>query len=340
MGHTDVPRPVVILVVGSLNMDLVARCPHIPAPGETVLGSDFALHPGGKGANAATAAARLVAVGERGGAATTVAMLGAVGRDAHGGALLDNLRRRGVDAARVREIDTAPTGVALIAVADDGDNSIVVAPGANSTLRPADVAPVLMELRPAAVLMQLEIPLETVVQAAVGGHAGSIRVLLDPAPAPTTIPAELLAAVDVLLPNEGELAGLTGLPTGTTEEATRAARSLRARGPRVVVVKRGAKGALIVDESENARAVAAPRVDAIDTTGAGDCFDGALAVALVEGQPLDAAVAFATRAAALSCTRIGAQEAQPTRDEVDGRRATGDGRRATGDGRWATGDGR
>jgi len=331
MSDTGVSAPI-ILVVGSINMDLVARCPRIPAPGETVLGSDFALHPGGKGANAATAAARLAVVGESGGGVvgksgarvTIVAMLGVVGHDDHGRALLANLRERGVDTTYVRTVDTAPTGVALIAVAGNGDNSIVVAPGTNSTLRPANIEPVLDALNPSALLVQLEIPLDTVVGAATAARARGILVLLDPAPAPEDLPNELLAAVDIILPNEGELARLTGLPTQTTGEVARAAMALRARGPRTVVVKRGEKGALIVDTGElpgSGREVAAPRIDAVDTTGAGDCFDGALAIALVEDRPLDAAVAFATRAAALSCTRAGAQEAQPTRDEVDSRKS-------------------
>ncbi len=189
-------------------------------------------------------------------------------------------------------------------------------------MRLADIEPVLDALNPSALLVQLEIPLDTVVRAATAARAKGILVLLDPAPAPEDLPNELLAAVDIILPNEGELARLTGLPTRTTDEVAIAAIALRARGPRTVVVKRGEKGALIVDTGElpgSGREVAAPRVDAVDTTGAGDCFNGALAVALVEDRPLDAAVAFATRAAALSCTRAGAQDAQPTRDEVDSR---------------------
>ncbi len=301
-----------ILVVGSINMDLVARCPHIPAPGETILGSDFTLTPGGKGANGATAAARLVVDRTGGG----VAMLGAVGRDDNGAALRRNLHERGVAIAHVLELDEVPTGVALIAVADDGENNIIVVPGANSRVSPDHAAAALPAIAPRAILMQLEIPLATVAQTAALARRAGIRVLLDPAPAPAALPAALLRDVDVLLPNEGELATLAGLPARDAAEAARAAQALRERGVGIVVVKRGEQGALIVDE-QGARPIATLRVDVVDTTGAGDCFDGAFAVALAEGQPLDAAARFATHAAALSCTRLGAQSAQPTRQEVE-----------------------
>ena len=317
MNHPVDPVPlrqprVFILVVGSLNMDLVARCPHIPAPGETILGSDFTRSPGGKGANGATAAARLLSARMGG----RVAMLGAVGRDDHGAALVRNLGVRGVDAERVLRLDGVPTGVALIAVADDGENSIVVVPGANGRLRPEHVEAGLPALSPTVVLMQMEIPLETVERAAALGHRMGAHVLLDPAPAPATLPEGLLRNVDVLLPNEGELAMLAGMAVESVEATTQAAAALRGRGVGTVVVKRGDQGALVHDE-RGARAVPTLRVDVVDTTGAGDCFDGALAVALAEGRPIDEAVRFATHAAALACTRLGAQSAQPERAEVE-----------------------
>jgi ribokinase len=306
------PPRVVIVVVGSLNMDLVARCPRIPAPGETILGSDFTRSPGGKGANGATAAARLLSprMGGR------VAMLGAVGRDDDGAALVRNLAARGVDAERVLWVDGVPTGVALIAVADEGENSIVVVPGANGRLRPEHVEAGLPALCPTVVLMQMEIPLETVERAVALGRPLGAHVLLDPAPAPATLSEGLLRNVDVLLPNEGELAMLTGMAVESVEEATYAGLALRGRGVGTVVVKRGDQGALVVDD-RGARAVPTLRVDVVDTTGAGDCFDGALAVALAEGRPLDEATRFATHAAALACTRLGAQSAQPERAEVE-----------------------
>ena len=243
-------------------------------------------------------------------------MLGAVGQDDHGAALVRNLGARGVDAERVLRLDGVPTGVALIAVADDGENSIVVVPGANGRLRPEHVEAGLPALSPTVVLMQMEIPPETVERAAALGRQTGAHVLLDPAPAPATLPEGLLRNVDVLLPNEGELAMLAGMPVESVEEATHAAAALRGRGVGTVVVKRGDQGALVVDE-RGARAVPTLRVDVVDTTGAGDCFDGALAVALAEGRPIDEAVRFATHAAALACTRLGAQSAQPERAEVE-----------------------
>jgi ribokinase len=300
------------MVVGSINMDLVARCPHIPAPGETILGTAFTLTPGGKGANGATAAARLGATHPP----TRVVMVGAVGRDDNGAALRRNLADRDVDAGGVGELDGIPTGVALIAVSDAGENSIVVVPGANGHLLPQQVDAALKRAAPDIVLMQLEIPLETVAYAAEQAHGIGTRVLLDPAPA-TALPERLLRHVDLLLPNEGELALLSSLPASESDEQTaRAAQRLREWGVAAVVVKCGDRGALIVDGNDPRR-VPTLQVEVVDTTGAGDCFDGALAVALAEGQPLDAAVRFATYAAALSCTQLGAQTAQPTRAAVE-----------------------
>lgn len=311
-AHTDSPRPVSLLVIGAINMDLVARCPHIPAAGETILGSDFTLTPGGKGANAATAAARLL-IQQPG---NRVALLGAVGHDDNGAALCRNLRDRGVDADGVRVLNGVSTGVALIAVADDGENSIVVVPGANGLVRPIHVQAALAEMAPTTVLMQMEIPLDAVVQAAALGRRAGARVLLDPAPVPVDVPEGLLDNVDVLLPNEGELAALTKMPVESREDVVRAAEALRLCGISIVVVKCGEYGALVVDE-HGARPVPTLPVAVVDTTGAGDCFDGAFAVALAEGQPLDHAVRFGTHAAALACTRLGAQSAQPSRTEVE-----------------------
>jgi ribokinase len=203
----------------------------------------------------------------------------------------------------------------MIAVADDGDNSIIVVPGANGHVRPVDVELGVQRVAPSVMLMQLEIPLATVKAAAGLGRRFGARVLLDPAPAPASYVPDLTAEVDIILPNEGELGELTGLPIGGVDDAIRAAEKLRGRDRITIVVKRGAQGALIVDD-DGPRLIPAPVVDVVDTTGAGDCFDGALAAGLLEGWSLDKSVRFATHAAALACTRIGAQSAQPTRTEV------------------------
>ena len=295
-----------ILVVGSINMDLVVRCPHIPAPGETILGSTLTETPGGKGANQAVAAGRL------GG---NVAMIGCLGADGYDQALRASLAGAGVDVGPVRERGPR-SGVALIEVGDGAENSIVVVPGANALLTPEDVEAALAAAPQAAVLLlQLEIPMPTVRAAAHLARQRGIRVLLDPAPA-QALADELLAEGDILLPNQGEAALLAGLPVDDLAGAERAGRALLARGPRTVIVKLGAGGALIVD-AQGTRQIPGLPVEAIDTTAAGDCLAGALAVALVEGRPLEEALRFANAAAALSTTKRGAQESMPDRSSVE-----------------------
>jgi ribokinase len=206
--------------------------------------------------------------------------------------------------------------VALIAVGDRGENSIVVVPGANALVTPGDVEASLESMPDARmVLLQLELPLPTVQAAARTAHARGLQVMLDPAPA-QPLPRELLQDVDILLPNQGEAGLLAGLPVVSLVEARDAARRLLTHGPRTVLIKLGADGVLIVDAAGD-RHIAGRRVVAVDTTAAGDCLAGALAVALIEGQPLDRAVAFANAAAALSTTRPGAQDSMPSRAEVD-----------------------
>jgi ribokinase len=295
-----------IVVVGSINMDLAVRCPHVPVPGETILGSSLLESPGGKGANQAVAAGRL------GG---SVAMVGCVGHDGYGAALRASLAKAGVAVDRVIARGDR-SGVALIAVGDHGENSIVVVPGANALVTPGDVEAALDTMSDARmVLLQLELPLPTVQAAARAAHARGLQVLLDPAPA-QPLPGELLQDVDILLPNQGEAGLLARLPVVSLVEARDAARRLLTRGPRTVLIKLGADGVLIVDAAGD-RHVAGHRVATVDTTAAGDCLAGALAVALIEGQPLDRAVAFANAAAALSTTRPGAQDSMPSRPEVD-----------------------
>lgn len=294
-----------LLVVGSANADLVIGVERRPAPGETVLGSDLAVHPGGKGANQAVAAARL-------GART--ALLARVGDDAHGRLLLESQRAAGVDTGGVR-VGGAPTGVALITVDPSGDNSIVVSPGANARLTPEDVRAAAGLFAGARVVSaQLEIPLETVAEVVRTRPAGT-RFVLNPSP-PAPLPAEVLAACDPLVVNEHEARYVLGDAAGPTPEDW--ARALLALGPRSVVVTLGAQGALIAEGGKDTAAVrvASPRVDAVDTTGAGDAFTAALAWRLSLGEDLATAAGFAVRVGAAAVTREGAQASFPTAEEV------------------------
>ncbi|WP_250404988.1 ribokinase [Streptomyces cellostaticus] len=293
-----------LLVVGSANADLVIGVERRPAAGETVLGGDLAVHPGGKGGNQAVAAARL-------GART--ALLARVGDDAHGRLLLEAQRADGVDTAGVL-VGGGPTGVALITVDPSGDNSIVVSPGANARLTPADVRAAAGLLRASRVVSaQLEIPLETVVEV-VRNLADGSRFVLNPSP-PRELPAEVLAACDPLIVNEHEARVLLGAD-GTSGEPDRWAPRLLARGPRSVVVTLGAAGALVCDSSGLTR-VPPVRVDAVDTTGAGDAFTAALAWKLGSGAALPAAAAYAALVGAAAVTRRGAQESYPTAAQAE-----------------------
>ncbi|MCX7680897.1 MAG: ribokinase [Anaerolineae bacterium] len=296
-----------ITVVGSLNMDMVVRVPRLPRPGETVIGSDFRTIPGGKGANQAVAAARL-------GAQTS--MVGRVGRDDFGRLLLDNLAAAQVDHRFVRQDPGAPTGVAFIEVDDAGKNSIVVASGANARLTPADVDIAAATITAAsALLLQLEIPLETVARAAAVAHAAGVKVILNPAPA-RPLPAELLALVDVLVPNESETEILTGLPVGSQAEAERAALTLLEAGVGAVVLTLGERGALLAQDGRT-QTFPAFEVKPADVTAAGDAFLAGFAVALAEGKPLAEAVRWGNAAGALATTKLGAQPSLPTRQEVE-----------------------
>ncbi|MFI9603753.1 ribokinase [Streptomyces sp. NPDC052043] len=293
-----------LLVVGSANADLVIGVERRPAAGETVLGSDLSVHPGGKGANQAAAAARL-------GART--ALLARVGDDDHGRLLLDAQRAAGVDPAGVL-VGGAPTGVALITVDPSGDNSIVVSPGANGRLTPEDVRAAGALLRTSRVVSaQLEIPLETVEETARNLAPGS-RFVLNPSP-PRPLPRELLKACDPLIVNEHEAKViLGGSEAGDAPEDW--ARDLLALGPRSVVITLGGEGALVASVDGVAR-VPSVKVDAVDTTGAGDAFTAALAWRLGAGATLEEAAAYAARVGALAVTRRGAQESYPTAAEVD-----------------------
>lgn len=295
-----------IVVVGSVNLDLVVPVERVPQVGETVLGGDLARIPGGKGANQAVAAARL---------GRSVAMIGRVGDDDAGAMLRESLAAEGVDAAAVVSTEDTPSGVALIAVAADGDNAIVVSPGANALLTPGDVSAAGDVLAAASVvLLQLETPTGAVTAAAAAAKAAGGLVVLNPAPAPEgPLPAELLAEVDVLVPNQTELAALAG-HEGDVDPRT-AARLAAELPCEKLVVTLGAQGALVVEGGQTDH-VDAPRIEPVDTTAAGDAFCAALADRLAGGAELAAAVRWAVRVGATACLRPGAQPSLPTPGEV------------------------
>ena len=295
-----------IVVVGSLNMDLVVRTQRLPIPGETIIGSDFRTFPGGKGANQAVAAARL------GGA---VKMIGRVGGDDFGRALLKAVAQDGVDTSQILTDPEAASGVALITVEAGGQNTIVVASGANSHLTTQDVSAAEASFEGASVLLlQLESPLAAVVRAIELARKYQAQVVLNPAPA-QLLEVDFLSRVDYLVPNQSELALLTGMETISDALQALRAQGLR-RGARVptVIVTLGGEGVLVVKDSQELR-LPAYSVQVIDTTAAGDAFVGAFAVALTEGLPLEIAAAWGNAAGALTVTRAGAQPSLPTRAE-------------------------
>lgn len=296
-----------ILVVGSANMDMVVTTDRFPKPGETILARGFGMYPGGKGANQAVASAKL------GG---NVALLAKMGRDMFRERLSANLEREGVDVSNVLIDEQAPTGTALITVDSSGQNQIVVVSGSNMELSTDDIREHehLFD-QSGFVMLQLEIPLDTVVQAAQLAHRKGARVILNPAPA-AEVPDELLRAVDVLTPNESEMEQLTGKSVDDRERAVGAARELIGRGVGHVILTLGDKGVLHVSAT-HVRRVPAHHVDSVDTTAAGDAFNGALVFALSRGDDLAAAVPFANAVAACCVTRMGAQTSMPTIDEVE-----------------------
>lgn len=295
-----------VVVVGSLNMDLVMRTPRVPVGGETLHGHEFTTLPGGKGANQAVACARL---GSR------VAMIGQVGTDGFGDTLRNGLMADGIDVRHVNQTDSVGTGVAMILVDDIGQNRIVLAAGANGTLSTSAIDEAGDLIDGAALLVvQLEVPLAVVLHAMRRAHAAGVPVLLNPAPA-VVLPDEIWPLVDILVPNESEAALLTGLSVTDADSAYSAAQSLRQRGVRRVLVTLGEKGVVVVDDA-GLRHLPARVVKAVDTTAAGDTFIGGLTAGLVEGLSLDEAAALGQRASALCVTRIGAQPSIPYRREV------------------------
>jgi ribokinase len=298
-----------VVVVGSSNTDMILRVAHVPRPGETLLGGSFSTAPGGKGANQAVAAAR---------AGGSVAFIARLGRDSLGDDALAGFQREGMTLSHVTRDPGEPSGVALIFVGSDGENSIGVAGGANQRLSPRDIAAAKGLIKGARVLLlQLETPLKTVEAAADLARKAGVEVILNPAPA-QVLPDSLLRKISLLTPNETEASMLTGIGVADIPSATQAARALQKRGARDVIVTMGANGALVAI-GEEATWVPGFKVKAVDTTAAGDVFNGALAVRIAEGCKVIDAVRFAHAAAAISVTRRGAQPSIPTRREINAR---------------------
>ena len=295
-----------IVVVGSINIDLVARAERIPSPGETVTGDDFQVHPGGKGANQAVAIGRLD---------YPVQLIGRLGDDGFGTQLREHLRGAGVGLSGVMTSE-GPSGVAIIVVSRSGENCIVVTPGANALLSPQDLDGNIELLRSAAmVLTQLEIPLATVQHLAAICSREGIPLMLDPAPA-RALPAHLLENVTWFTPNESEAAFFIGEAATQDSGPQAIAQELLSRGPRNIVLKMGAQGAYVTTSEGVAATISPFAVKAVDTTAAGDCFNGAFATALCSGSDAVDGARFAAAAAAISVTRAGAQPAMPSASEV------------------------
>ncbi len=301
-GRKDNP----VVVIGSLNMDLVMRTPRVPVGGETLHGHEFSTLPGGKGANQAVACARLGA---------KVAMIGQVGNDGFGTTLRDGLAADGIDTSGVLQTSAVGTGVAMILVEDIGQNRIVLAAGANGALTPADIDAHAARIGGAAMLvLQLEVPMP-VVQRAIGiAHAAGVPVLLNPGPA-SPLPEAVWSQIDILVPNESEATLLSGVEVSDVTSAYAAAKVFRQRGVKCVLITLGANGVAVSDDAGE-RHLPAHVVKAVDTTAAGDTFIGGLSAGLVEGLAMDDAVALGQRASALCVTRHGAQPSIPYRREI------------------------
>ncbi|BAB73483.1 ribokinase [Anabaena sp. FACHB-709] len=291
-----------IIVFGSINIDLVATAPKLPGAGETLLGEDFFKVPGGKGANQAVALARL---------GVPTQMVGRVGAQSFGAELMQNLQDAGVQTDNIFVDETASSGVAMITVAHNGENQIVVIPGANGRVNQVDVERLSRILPTAtALLLQLEIPVPAVIAAAQAARSNNITVILDPAPAPSDLPTELYSFVDIITPNEVEAGQLVGFPVDGEDAARKAAGVLLQKGVKSAIVKLGAKGVVCATNKETFF-VPAFSVDTLDTVAAGDAFNGGLATALYSGLSLHQAVIWGAAAGALAATKLGAQTSLP-----------------------------
>jgi ribokinase len=299
---------VTVITLGSLNLDLVTRTPRLPQPGETLIGHSFTTTPGGKGANQAIATARLN---------VPTRMIGRVGNDSFGQTLLANLQNSQVNCDDVLIDPTVTSGVAAIAIDDKGENNIIVTPGANGRVGDEELARLQQQLSTATVLLlQLEVPLEVIVQAAKLAHTAGVTVILDPAPAPDTLPDDLYPVVNILTPNQSEAARLVGFEVTNIEAAAKAADVLRSRGTQTVIIKLGGQGAWCATATESFLIPSFP-VTVVDTVAAGDAFNGGLAAGLAEGLSLREAGRWAAAVGAIAVSRAGAQAAMPTREEVE-----------------------
>ncbi len=290
-------------------MDLVVRCAHLPSPGETITALESLEIPGGKGANQAVAAARCGGI---------VTMIGRLGKDAFGDRLLASLRHEGVCVERILTGTDCASGIAVVAVESSGENSIMVVPGANGLVSRADVESASEIIRAAdALLLQLEVPLDPVESAVQIAVDAGVRVILDPAPMPDSIPDGIFNA-DVLCPNQLEASAITGRPIRTVDEARDAVSAIHQSGVANVVITLGANGA-VVSDGDSVDWIEPYRVRAVDSTAAGDAFAGALAVRLAEGARLVDAARFASAAGAIATSRLGAQTGMPSRLEIEQR---------------------
>lgn len=296
----------VITVIGSSNTDMVVKSKRLPGPGETILGGEFGMYPGGKGANQAVAAARLGGI---------VHFVGKRGNDIFGTQASSLLQKEGIDTTHFSINNNLPSGVALISVDEKGENCIVVASGSNAAITPQDLEGIepLIE-KSSIVLLQLEIPIETVEHAAKMASNKDVTVILNPAPA-QPLPSSLLKKVSIITPNETEAEILTGIPIKDIASAQQAAIALKEKGVQTIIITLGCEGALVYHQDKFTK-IDTVKVVAVDTTAAGDVFNGALAVGLASGNSIEDAARYACKAAAISVTRMGAQSSAPTKQEV------------------------